>query len=191
MSNGGGGSSANSNRSFLLSQKVGIPDKLAPGVLLAMNEHLGREPTLRDLEKFGVAGLRALAAAVERELEDQRRLQDKEDVTVYVQSSHGGKLMKFVAKETETIKALVEKHPEELGELLECACGGIAACSTCHVIVDGDHFAGLPEVEEAEMDMLDLAAGVTETSRLGCQLRLTKKCDGMVLTIPDEVHNLY
>ncbi len=51
---------------------------------------------------------------------------------------------------------------------LEHACGGSCACSTCHVIVtEGQE--NLSEMEDAEADQLDLAAGLTLNSRLGCQ----------------------
>ncbi len=51
---------------------------------------------------------------------------------------------------------------------LEHACGGSCACTTCHVIViEGNK--NLSEVEDDELDMLDMAAGVTSRSRLGCQ----------------------
>jgi len=51
------------------------------------------------------------------------------------------------------------------------ACGGETACSTCHIIVDPAFYAKLPKATESEEDMLDLAAGLTKTSRLGCQVR--------------------
>ena len=175
---------------FLKSQN--IDPSLVPGVLNSMQEFLGKPPTIESLEKFGTPGIMALATAVEREMEEERRLQDMQTVTIHIHTSTGAK-MKYEAKETETIKSIVDRNKEELGGLLECACDGIGACSTCHVIVDQDTFdkANLKEIDEAEMDMIDLAWGVTETSRLGCQLRLTKECDGMIVTIPDGVHNLY
>ena len=40
------------------------------------------------------------------------------------------------------------------------ACGGETACSTCHVYIDSKFFKKLPELSEAEEDMLDLAAGL-------------------------------
>jgi 2Fe-2S ferredoxin len=46
-------------------------------------------------------------------------------------------------------------------------------------------------LDEAELDMLDLAYGVTETSRLGCQIKLKKDLEGMTLTIPNGVNNLW
>jgi 2Fe-2S ferredoxin len=51
---------------------------------------------------------------------------------------------------------------------LEHACGGSCACTTCHVIVkEGDE--NLSEAEDDELDRLDMAAGLTLHSRLGCQ----------------------
>lgn len=51
---------------------------------------------------------------------------------------------------------------------LEHACGGSCACTTCHVIVkEGDN--NLSEAEDDELDRLDMAAGLTLRSRLGCQ----------------------
>ena len=55
---------------------------------------------------------------------------------------------------------------------LEGACEGSLACSTCHVIVDPEWYAVLPDAGEDEEDMLDLAFGLTKTSRLGCQIRI-------------------
>jgi len=56
---------------------------------------------------------------------------------------------------------------------IEGACEGSLACSTCHVVVDDDWYAKLPDATEDEEDMLDLAFGLTRTSRLGCQLVIT------------------
>eukprot|EP00934_Nitzschia_sp_Nitz4_P007510 Nitzschia sp. Nitz4//scaffold85_size83877//18582//19257//NITZ4_005220-RA/size83877-augustus-gene-0.147-mRNA-1//1//CDS//3329559110//7500//frame0 len=69
---------------------------------------------------------------------------------------------------------------------LEGACGGELACSTCHLIFEQDIFDTLPEMEEDEEDMLDLAFEVTETSRLGCQIQVRPDMDGMIVRIPDD-----
>ena len=69
---------------------------------------------------------------------------------------------------------------------LEGACGGELACSTCHLIFEQDIYDKLPEMEEEEVDMLDLAFEVTDTSRLGCQILVTEEMDGMTVTIPDD-----
>ena len=59
------------------------------------------------------------------------------------------------------------------GMPLEGTCEGQMACSTCHVIVAAEWFDRLPPAHADEEDMLDLAAGVTRTSRLSCQIELT------------------
>ncbi|KAG5992624.1 mitochondrial matrix iron-sulfur protein [Claviceps lovelessii] len=74
---------------------------------------------------------------------------------------------------------------------MEGACGGSCACSTCHVIVtDEDYYDRIPEPEDDENDMLDLAFGLTETSRLGCQVKMTKELDGLVVKLPSMTRNL-
>jgi 2Fe-2S ferredoxin len=73
---------------------------------------------------------------------------------------------------------------------LEGACEGSLACSTCHVIVHPDWFDRLDEATEAEEDMLDLAFGLTHTSRLGCQIRITEDLDGLTVTLPAATRNM-
>ena len=70
------------------------------------------------------------------------------------------------------------------------ACGGETACSTCHLYIDAASFKKLPEVSEAEEDMLDLAAGLKPNSRLGCQVFAAENLDGMVVEMPKEVNNM-
>ena len=73
---------------------------------------------------------------------------------------------------------------------LEGACDGSLACSTCHVVLEQEYFDMLPEPEEEEEDMLDLAFGLTDTSRLGCQIKLTKELEGIRATIPGGADNM-
>jgi len=73
---------------------------------------------------------------------------------------------------------------------LEGACEGSLACSTCHVVVDKKFYDMLSEPTEDEEDMLDLAFGLTPTSRLGCQIVMTKELDGLTLVVPDETRNV-
>ena len=72
----------------------------------------------------------------------------------------------------------------------EGACEGSLACSTCHVIVDKVFFDNLPEPSEEEEDMLDLAFGLTHTSRLGCQIIINEKLEGMKVKIPSGTRNM-
>ena len=73
---------------------------------------------------------------------------------------------------------------------VEGACEGSLACSTCHVVVDAEWYDLLPEASEDEEDMLDLAFGLTHTSRLGCQIVMTEELDGLTVTLPAATRNM-
>ena len=73
---------------------------------------------------------------------------------------------------------------------LEGACEGSLACSTCHVVLeDPALYAALPEPDDDENDMLDLAYGLTETSRLGCQVKAAPELEGLTVRIPAATRN--
>src|SRR5579872_4133050 len=57
---------------------------------------------------------------------------------------------------------------ENYGIFLDHACGGVCACTTCHVHVT-EGAKGLSEPEEKELDRMDMAPGLQLNSRLGCQ----------------------
>ena len=73
---------------------------------------------------------------------------------------------------------------------LEGACEGSLACATCHVILEEKIYNILEQPTEAEEDMLDLAFGLTHTSRIGCQIILTKELDGMRVRVPSATRNI-
>ncbi|MAE45700.1 MAG: ferredoxin [Planctomycetes bacterium] len=66
---------------------------------------------------------------------------------------------------------------------LEHACGGVVACSTCHVLVRGGKDS-CPEANEQEEDMLDQAPGLELCSRLACQT-VPDGSTSVVVEIPD------
>ncbi|KAL7845813.1 hypothetical protein AOLI_G00240050 [Acnodon oligacanthus] len=70
------------------------------------------------------------------------------------------------------------------------ACEGTLACSTCHVIFEEEIYKQLGPISDEEMDMLDLAYGLTDTSRLGCQICLTKSLDGVTVRLPESVADI-
>eukprot|EP00835_Amoeboradix_gromovi_P002301 NODE_127_length_18646_cov_0.421632.p11 type:complete len:122 gc:universal NODE_127_length_18646_cov_0.421632:7878-8243(+) len=91
-----------------------------------------------------------------------------------------------MAKDNETLLELAHRKDIEL----EGACEGSLACSTCHVIVEQKYFDKLQEATDEENDLLDLAFGLTDTSRLGCQIKVTKELDGLTVKIPDATRNM-
>lgn len=92
----------------------------------------------------------------------------------------------IVANEGETVLDVAQANDIEL----EGACEGTLACSTCHVIIDKAHFEQLPEPLDDELDMLDQAVGLQETSRLGCQIRLNSSLDGMTCALPANINDM-
>ncbi|KAF4581824.1 putative mitochondrial ferredoxin [Ophiocordyceps camponoti-floridani] len=94
---------------------------------------------------------------------------------------------KFAVSEGDNLLDIAQANDLEM----EGACGGSCACSTCHVIVaDDSYYDKMPEPDDDENDMLDLAFGLTETSRLGCQIKMTKELDGLVVKLPSMTRNL-
>ncbi len=73
---------------------------------------------------------------------------------------------------------------------IEGACEGSLACSTCHVVVDPEWFELLKAATEDEEDMLDLAFGLTQTSRLGCQIIISEELDGLTVNLPAATRNM-
>lgn len=97
------------------------------------------------------------------------------------------------------------------------ACEGTLTCSTCHLIFKQEDFDRLPgkllinidiysiqlnkftnlisisiqteKPGDEELDMLDLAYELTDTSRLGCQIILTKELDGLEVRVPSTIND--
>ncbi|MGI3776044.1 MAG: ferredoxin family 2Fe-2S iron-sulfur cluster binding protein [Janthinobacterium lividum] len=84
-----------------------------------------------------------------------------------------------------SVLEIAHKHDVDV----EGACEGSLACSTCHVVVDPGWFPRLAKPTEDEEDMLDLAFGLQKTSRLGCQIVMTKDLDGLVVSLPAGTRN--
>ena len=105
--------------------------------------------------------------------------------------------IRFVSPDGAGIHEIDAKAGERLldvaqadGQPLEGTCEGQMACSTCHVIVADEDFAKLPPASADEDDLLDLAAHVTRTSRLACQIMLEEQWDSLTVRIPSESRDM-
>lgn len=103
----------------------------------------------------------------------------------------------FVDKEGDEHKIAVSKGNNllEIAQAhdieMEGACEGSCSCSTCHVIVEDESmYDKMEEASDDENDMLDLAFGLTETSRLGCQVVMSKELDGLRVRLPSMTRNM-
>lgn len=97
-----------------------------------------------------------------------------------------GKEFPVKAKAGEHILSIA--HANEID--LEGACEASLACSTCHVILPDELFDQLEEAGEEEEDMLDLAFGLSETSRLGCQVYIDERFEGTTIQLPEATRNM-
>ncbi|KAK3294137.1 2Fe-2S ferredoxin-type domain-containing protein [Chaetomium fimeti] len=90
------------------------------------------------------------------------------------------------ARDGQTLLDIAKAHGLEV----EGACQGECACSTCHIIVtDAGSYGAMPPATEREDDMLDLAHGLTPTSRLGCQVLVSEALDGVEIKLPGLVQS--
>ncbi|KIK07549.1 hypothetical protein K443DRAFT_128955 [Laccaria amethystina LaAM-08-1] len=108
-------------------------------------------------------------------------------IKVHFKDSKGNLLKTVEANEGDDILAIAHEYDIDL----EGACEGSVACSTCHVILPPEYYDLLPEPEDDENDMLDMAFGLTDTSRLGCQVKLTRELDGLTAVLPSATRNMF
>ena len=109
------------------------------------------------------------------------------DVTVTFIALDGTK-MPAKAKEGDNLLDIIVDNEIDIDGF--GACEGTLACSTCHLIFKNEDFERLPdEATDEELDMLDLAYGLTDTSRLGCQVCMTKELDGLEVNVPEGIND--
>ncbi|KAG9271210.1 adrenodoxin [Astyanax mexicanus] len=116
-----------------------------------------------------------------------RALRTEERVTVHFIDRDGKRISVNTITGVSLLNIVVDQNLDFEGF---GACEGTLACSTCHLIFEEKIYNKLlneTTVADEEMDMLDLAYGLTDTSRLGCQVCVTKDLDGMVVRVPEAV----
>lgn len=104
-------------------------------------------------------------------------------------------LITVEAAKGENILQIAHRNSDH-GVEIEGACEGVCACSTCHIILEDNIYDILSDIDEDgisedEEDMLDMAFGLTTTSRLGCQVQVTEDMEGAVIQIPNATRNFY
>ena len=67
---------------------------------------------------------------------------------------------------------------------IDADCGGSMACATCHVYVEEKWLDRIPKIEEAEIDMIDMAFEPKKNSRLSCQIIVNDELDGLEVSTP-------
>ncbi|WP_420141336.1 2Fe-2S iron-sulfur cluster-binding protein [Sphingomonas sp.] len=101
-------------------------------------------------------------------------------------SADGANVTEADGKTGDRLLEIAQAH----GQALEGTCEGQMACSTCHVIIAPEDFDKLPHASADEDDLLDLAAHVTRTSRLACQILLEESWDSLTVRIPPDAYDM-
>ncbi|XP_059644040.1 uncharacterized protein LOC132285830 [Cornus florida] len=168
-----------SKLSQLGAQMIKSLEKGAPGLLLltsrprAVYTHHFRNCSLQPLKHEHFSTMAANKAEEDGNEEEQK-------ISVTFVDKDGEEKHIKVPIGLSMLEAALENDIE-----LEGACEGSLACSTCHVIVkDMEYYNKLEDPNDEENDMLDLAFGLTETSRLGCQVIAKPELDGIRLKLP-------
>ncbi|KAE9405325.1 ferredoxin [Gymnopus androsaceus JB14] len=102
-------------------------------------------------------------------------------IVTYFQNLNGERLATANAHEGQNILDVAHEN----GIKLEGSCEGKLACSTCHVLLSPNDYRKFPPPNEDEDDMLDMAHGLTDTSRLACQLQVVSYVEGLVVIVPN------
>ncbi|KAI0316643.1 2Fe-2S ferredoxin-type domain-containing protein [Amylostereum chailletii] len=160
----------------------------SPRKLATMSRHPSGRPLLASLlswpPTYSTRGLHVSAVVHHG---DVTRPEPGTGIKLHFKDAKGNLIKTIEGNEGDDILSLAHEHDVDL----EGACEGSVACSTCHVIISENHYDLIPEPEDDENDMLDMAFGLTDTSRLGCQVRLTRELDGMTATLPSATRNMF
>ncbi|XP_064629090.1 adrenodoxin-like protein 2, mitochondrial [Lineus longissimus] len=114
-----------------------------------------------------------------------RVLQKKELVNIYFHNRDGNKVAAKASVGDNLLDVIIDNDIDIDGF---GACEGTMACSTCHLIFKQADYDSIPDKPtDEELDMLDLAYGLTDRSRLGCQVYVRKDMEGWEVTVPTSV----
>ncbi|XP_055612847.1 adrenodoxin-like protein 2, mitochondrial [Uranotaenia lowii] len=148
-------------------------------VALSSNGYHQQQQSQRQLHNSLISPQRNLSTS-------NPKLQSEEVEITFVRSS--GDRIKVKGKLGDSLLDVVVNNQIDLDGF--GACEGTLTCSTCHLIFSKADYDALPEKpSDEELDMLDLAYELTDTSRLGCQIVLTKQLEGLVVRVPSTIND--
>ncbi|KAG5497086.1 hypothetical protein GH5_01615 [Leishmania sp. Ghana 2012 LV757] len=108
-------------------------------------------------------------------------------VRVLIRTSNGAAYERMYNEGDNLMEAVRDDH--SLPVDVPGACNGTCQCSTCHVLLHSAEWMCKVErvfaITDAEQDCLDKAPDVSDTSRLSCQLTLSKELDGLEIDLPE------
>ncbi|KDN36290.1 ferredoxin [Tilletiaria anomala UBC 951] len=163
------------------------PSRLVASVDSLLGDVALRSVARRQLPSKMVSSKRYFHCSSRAQHGSLKRPEPGTGIKVTFRDSKGSDIKTVEVNEGDDLLSIAHEYDIDL----EGACEGSIACSTCHVILEPDVYDKLEEPGDDENDMLDLAFGLTDTSRLGCQVKVTKELDGMVAQLPAATRNMY
>jgi len=115
-----------------------------------------------------------------------KEIKSGEIVKFFFKNSKENKVVEVEGIVGQSLVDVSKKYQQDI----EAACDQSLACSTCHLILEKEVYNKLDKACDEEEDLLDLAYGLTDTSRLGCQIKVSKLIEGKTFTIPSATKNL-
>ncbi len=106
---------------------------------------------------------------------EQTALQTEDSEAIIFVTDHGGREHALPALEGWRVMEVIR----DWGIELKAECGDACACATCHVYVDEAWLPRLHPPKDEEVDRLDDAFAVGETSRLRCQILVSPETNGL------------
>ena len=174
-----------------MKEKLDIEENLHEDILTALRMVYGNDVQLETLASLSKEDLQALAASVPKKKKVPKQRPSR---MVHIAVPHQNTSFDLQWRLGESLLELSKRH-EALGVHVEGTCGGQMACSTCHVYLDKETLQHVPEMDEIEWDLLEMAFEPNASSRLGCQIRLDPELlalDGVVtVTIPAGINNVW
>jgi ferredoxin len=166
-------------------------ESLHKGVLQAMESMYGKgNVKVEHLKSFGEAGMQALAASVDQQNAKlyKKGGKTRPSVSLLVKVPHHATEFEVLWRRGDTLLEVAQQNMDLFGEYMEGTCGGNASCCTCHIYLEQPEIQlALPDPDESELDMLDLAYEPQESSRLGCQVKLNSELMNVCQTIKPEI----
>ncbi|KAH8296179.1 hypothetical protein KR054_002654 [Drosophila jambulina] len=143
--------------------------------------------TCRNVSRLALRSLNLRSPIAQRTFSAGLALKQKDVVNVTFVRANGDRI-KASGKVGDSLLDVVVNNSVDLDGF--GACEGTLTCSTCHLIFKTSDYEKLPDKPgDEELDMLDLAYELTDTSRLGCQITLSKDMDGLEVHVPSTIND--
>lgn len=158
--------------------------------LYVLSKHMSKSPILSIMRNYAFNRTKTIYCVQNkfqiRTCTTQPICKEQEVKVIFVKAS--GERIEANGKVGDTLLDIVINNDIDLDGF--GACQGTVTCSTCHLIIPKDVYDNLPEKPSTdEIDMLDLVHELTDTSRLGCQITMTKDLDGLEVFVPASIND--